>query len=370
MNLKSTTNSLVEKLQNQGVVINKDAYEKQLENQGIKSSLINIVTIVAGLLACGFFLLFISLALRDLLDYLLTFLILGGGFLTVAYFINKRNDQAISQSMGVSLFITGFLLITIGIALHVKYSQIHTILAFVIIGLCLISIVFYRQPIILFLTICGLYVGLYMLVFNNLGIKSTLALEFLMVLGVVILSYPRTMARIFVSKLSFLYYPFYKASLYGSLAIAIWFRSDWFLNSQNPSDLIFLDIVVYGLIALNFWSILILFKSKHITSKFILIALLLTTSLFIFLVGRVYTGFAISYLYILWSFNQKDKVDLVLSGVFLIITLVLYYYNLQVNLLQKSISLFISGVIFMGLFILFQKTNYENKQNKVTSNTN
>lgn len=359
MNNKTPLENLIENLHNNGVNIDQSAYVEHLNKQDGKTNFLKFIIIGASLLACGFFMVFLILAFKELLDHLSTFIFLGAGFLGGAYFLNLKSNQSLNTGISVALFITGAGLIYTGVAIHLDSPSL---VSSTLIGVSLMTLALFRNDIVLLLSALTLYLGLYIFIGHNFGFKMLFILQLVLVSLTISLCQIGVMAWGFTSKIAYLYSSFYKATMLFCLGGAIVFRTDYFL--QSTQDLtIYLDVLVYGLIALNIFSVFKLFEQSGLNKILFTITFVLITSVFIFLVSRTYPGFGISYLFLLWSFQNKDKFSLVLNAVFLLGTLGLYYYNLQSTLLNKSISLFVSGLLFMGLFVVFQKVYYGKKKN-------
>lgn len=82
---------------------------------------------------------------------------------------------------------------------------------------------------------------------------------------------------------------------------------------------------------------------------------------FTVLIAFNYPAFGIAFLFLLWSFKQQFKVGIALSIATFIWAMAMFYYDLGLTLLEKSISMMLVGGVFLGVYYLIQKkgTGYD-----------
>ncbi|WP_257669805.1 DUF4401 domain-containing protein [Parapedobacter tibetensis] len=323
------------------------AYQKNNDNQSLA---IKILSIFGGLMASLAFLGFLFIA--GLYDSDIGLLIFGTLCIAGAIWINKAYDKIIIDTLSVSSFIIGFILIGFGFSeLEVNVNIVSII--FIIISLC--SLIIVQNYILSFIAVLIINGSILAIILSN---KSYDLIHICVAVLVLIITYffLKEAKIITASKALFrLYNPIRIGLIISFLSGLVIFGKKGILPISPDyiwlSSVIIISAIMYLLS--NLFGILNITNIQHKTGIYVLsILLLLPTVLSPAISGAI--------LIVLLSFLVNYKTGLVIGIIAFIYFISQYYYDLHFTLLTKSILLFSSGVFFILLYLLTYK--------KLTSN--
>lgn len=318
------------------------AYHKDSESQSLA---IKVLSVFGGVLASLAFLGFLFLA--GLYNSDIALLIFGAIFILGSILLNKKNDKIIIDTVSVSSYIIGFILIGFG-CVQLKVSTNIISISFILIALASLSLI--QKYILSFVSVLIINGSIIALILSYKGYDfipiyvSALALS----LTYIFLKE----AKIITTKnaLYKLYYPV-KIGLIFSFLSGLSLLSKMSIAPISPV-LIWFTFIVLMLVII--YLISTLFKIFNITdtkqkiSIYIFIVLvMLPTALSPAISGSI--------LIILLSFMVNYRLGLVLGIISFIYFVSQYYYDLNYTLLTKSILLFSTGVLFITLYLFTHK---------------
>lgn len=316
-----------------------EEYKRQGEN---KSSLaIKVLSIFGGFLGTLTFLGFLALA--GLYDSEIGLLIFGVGFIVSAIVLNREYDKLIVDTFSISIYVSGFFLLAIGLSkMGIDENTITVLMS--IIALCsLITTQNFMLSFISVLTISGSMLALivsndlYDLIHLYIAVSTFLLTYFFL-----------NEAKIISSneKLSKLYNPMriglIVSLLFGLITIG---KRHLVPITQNH---IWLSSVVMSLVIMYLiYTIIKINEIEVVKSKvliYVLCSLILISTMFApFISGAI--------VIILLSFLVNYKTGLAIGIISMIYFTSQYYYDLNFTLLTKSIILLTSGVVFVLLYL-------------------
>ena len=319
---------------------------KNKENNDIQSLSIKILSVFGGILASLAFLGF--LLITRLYDSNAGLLVFGIISITGAILISKKYDKLIIDTVCVSSFIIGFLLLGFGFSrLEISGNIISVV--FIIIAFSSLFIV--RNYILSFVSILIINGCILSLIISNEGYD--LIHLYVSALALIVTYFFLKEAKIITANkaLSKLYNPI-RAGLTMSFFAGLAFlgiKNDVFPMSPDYiwlSSIITISAIIY-LVSILF-DILSISKIWHKTVIYIFTVFTLLPTAF----SPAISG---AILIILLSFFVNYKTGLVLGIIAFIYFISQYYYDLNFTLLTKSILLFSSGVLFIALYLFTHK---------------
>ncbi len=354
MSNKENINELLDYLQtteNKVVQFNEEAiitaYQKNNDNQSLA---IKILSVFGGVLASLAFLGFLFIA--GLYNSDLGLLIFGILFITGALWINSAYDKIIIDTVSVSSFIIGFILFGFGLG---KLQMTENVISIIFIFIALLSLSIVQNYILSFIAVLIINGSILALIITNKGYD--LIHIYVSALALIVTYVFRKEAKIITGSKAL-------SKLYNSLRVGLIFsflsglvilgKKGMLPLSPNYiwlSSVIILAVIIYLLS--NIFEILDITKIQHKVGVYTFsILLLLSTALSPAISGAI--------LIILLSFFVNYKTGLAIGIIAFIYFVSQYYYDLNFTLLTKSILLFLSGVLFIGLYLFTHK--------KLTSN--
>lgn len=322
-------------------------YQKNNDNQSLS---IKILSVFGGILASLSFLGFLFIA--GLYNSDIGLLVFGGLFIAGSIWINKEYDKIIIDTVSVSSFIIGFILIGFGLGqLNVEENMISIV--FIIVAFSSLSIV--QNYILSFVSVLIINGSILTLIISNNAYNlihlyvSVLALitVFLFVKEAKIITTNKTFSK--------LYNPIRIGLIFSLLSGLVILGKRGILPISNDyiwiSSIIIISLIIYLISKL--FNLFDITESKHKISIYVFTILtLLPTALSPAISGAI--------LIILLSFMVNYKTGLAIGIISFIYFISQYYYDLNFTLLTKSILLFSSGILFIGLYLFTHK--------KLTSN--
>ncbi|WP_121964728.1 DUF4401 domain-containing protein [Myroides sp. N17-2] len=346
---KSNFKTLVSSLEQSGVEINHESLTEATDKGALKSIIIRVVSVLGSLLGLGLFIGFIALISADLFRNQAVLTGIGIAFLVGAFFFNRSKDSAITDSIAVSLYIIGHSFLIYGLTGDSNIGG-YIALATSIITLCV-----YNNQIISFLSTLGVLISIHVVMFS-LHIENFyyIYLAFVLLFAVY-LFWQEQQIRTQNNILRERYLPVFTAFFCYTLVMGIIASTEdygYYYFSEYSAVRVFLLLVILGLILATVYLLLDKMKVTQLNTKIIvyLFALVFTV-----LIAFNYPAFGIAFLFLLWSFKQQFKAGIALSIATFIWAMGMFYYDLGLTLLEKSISMMIVGVVFLGVYYLIQK---------------
>ncbi|MEN1784917.1 MAG: DUF4401 domain-containing protein [Bacteroidota bacterium] len=261
--------------------------------------------------------------------------------------INKTYDKIIIDTLSVSAYITGFILIGFGCAELSMDENVITI-SFIILALASLSIV--KRYVLSFVSIIIVNASILTLILSNKGYDLIHLYVSLLALALTLFLLQEAKIITGIRALAFRYKPI-RIGLVVSLLSGLIFLGKKGISPITPEYIWLSSVVIIALIIYLVSKILPVFNIKetwHKVSIFgITVLLLLPTVLSPAISGAM--------LLILLSFLINYKTGIVLGVIAFIYFIIQYYYDLNFTLLTKSILLFFSGVLFLLLYFFTYK---------------
>ncbi|WP_413512415.1 DUF4401 domain-containing protein [Myroides odoratus] len=362
-----TGNNLIEEVEKQGVVVDQQLMEHLKEEKAIKYIFLKLVAILGSLLVVGFFFGFLILALNDSLNYI-SFLFFAAILYGLSFLGNKKTEPALRDGVFVATYISAIICV-IAACIDLQLSEENTLLCFSI--LCGGGFFLFKSKLIQFISVLGLYYGL-VYYLGNIGVGYVGLFLFWVVLGGLYFLFDRELDIKTNNKfLGKKYNPLVNALFFVLLFevildnLALLEPTNWFIRGRYGEYSWFnhrIYLVFAGIVLI----LLIYFTGKKINEKLQFQKVNLAIGLgCLFILGISFwmKGFgiplAISLLLLLWSYLFRYQKGIVLALATLGLSLISYYYYLNVTLLVKSLILMGLGILFLGLFVINTKLNRE-----------
>lgn len=322
------------------------AYEKNDDHQSLA---VKILSIFGGILASLAFLGF--LFLTGLYDSTSGLLISGVLLIVGGIFINTLYNTTIFDTVSVSSYIIGFVLLTLGLF---KMEMAENTVTLLCILIAAVSLVVVRSYIIAFIAVVMISGGMLTLIALNDNFE--LIHLYTSFLAIMVTAVFLKEAKIMTLHPAFskLYNPVRIGLIFSLLAGLVFLGNDFI---EVSGDYIWISSVVMILTIMyvlsRIFEVLDISQTAQKAGIYIVtLALLLPTLLSPGISGAI--------LIILVSFLVNYKTSLAIGIMAFIYFVSRYYYDLHFTLLTKSILLFSSGILFLGLYLLTRK--------KLTSN--
>ena len=323
------------------------AYQRNDETQSLA---IKILSIFGGILASFAFLGFLLIA--RLYESGVGLLVLGIICIAGALAIKKKYDKIIIDTISVSSFIIGFLLLIYGFyQLEINCDTICCL--FIVIAFT--SIVIAQDYILSFLSTLIVNGSILTLILSNK--YEDIIHIYVSVLALILSYFYLKEAKIVTinKSLSKLYNPI-RIGLTFSFIAGFAFLGIRLINWFSPdfiwlSSVIIISVIIY--LVSGLFDVLNITKKRHKAVVYIFTVLVLLPTAF----SPAVSG---AILIILLSFFVNYKTGFVLGVIAFIYFISQYYYDMNFTLLIKSILLFSSGVLFLALYLFTRK--------KLTSN--
>jgi len=322
-------------------------YQKDDGNQSLA---IKILSVIGGILASLAFLGF--LFITGIYNSEISLIVTGLIFIYGAVFLIKFYDKILVDTISISIYIIG--LILVGMACGNLFSS-ENIICYICIITAVISLVLVQSFILSFINIViinGSLISLMLL--NNLPnlihfYISILAilLSFILLKEAKFLTHSRAISK--------LYNPMRTALTFTFIFLIILLKND---SMTIPNKLIWTSSVIH--IGLILFLISSLVKRLNVNNKkyelgiYIICFLTLAPT-------AISPGISGSLLLLLLSFLVNYRTGFVLAALSFIYFISEFYYDLNFTLLTKSILLFVTGILFIGLYWLISKKSTHEK---------
>lgn len=328
----------------------KAIYSAYQKNDNHQSLSIKILSIFGGILASMAFL--AALFITGIYDSTSGLLIFGALSIIGGIFINKIYNKTVIDTVSVSSYLIGFILIGVGLS---KMKMDPNTLSLVFILIAAVSLAIVRSYILAFISVLIICGGILALIISNdhfdwahlyTSCLATIVTVLFLKEAKIISTHPA---------FSKLYDPVRIGLVFSFLAGLVLLSKGDLIDVQGDhlwiSSIVIILNILYVLSQL--FKILNISKPQQKAGIYILsIVILLPTILSPAISGAI--------LIILLSFLVNYKTSLVIGIAAFIYFVAQYYYDLHFTLLTKSIILFSSGILFLGLYLLTHK--------KLTSN--
>lgn len=359
MKENSQFNTILSSLEAKGVEIDQTGIMQKREDNALKTVFIKIISVVGGLIAMGTFLGFISLAFARDSNFDILFLSFGLLSMIGCYFIHKSTDNAVRDGVGIALYISGFVLL---LAALIQHDFIPTNMYIATIVIASISLFLYKNQIITFIAATAIIIGCHGLLFENFSNDYLSLLLLVLLLSVVFLFYKET----FLRSTSLWWNNNYQAILVATfcycLGLSIMTSVEMFLPYYGSERMLFSYSTKVVFILITLGSLYILLDRALIQNTVIKGMSIVIMAVFLYLLGIDYPAFIVGFLFALWSYNNQFKTGIVLSICTFIWAMGMYYYDLSISLLAKSISLMLSGIIFLSVYWVIHKNWKQDEQ--------
>jgi len=316
-----------------------EGYNIQGEN---KSSLaIKILSISGGFLATLTFLGF--LAISGLYKSEIGLVIVGIGFIISAIGLNKIYDKLIIDTFSISIYVIGFVLIAFGL---LEMDVDDNIIAILISLIAFSSLIITQIFMLSFISVIAISSCFLFLIISN---NSYDLIHLYVAVNTLILTY------IFLSEAKIISSNNILSRLYNPIRIGIVFSLLFGLFSVGKRDLIplsqdkiWLSSIVMIIVTMYLVKIILRINEiSNVKSKvkiYTLSTLILVSTIF----SPSISG---AIIIILLSFLVNYKTGLAIGIISIIYFISQYYYDLNFTLLTKSIILFVSGIMFLLLYV-------------------
>lgn len=320
---------------------------KHHRKDGEKVSLaIKILSVLGGILASATFI--VVMFVLEVFDSESIAMIIGISLIAMAVGINKKFDLLIIDTFSVSIYVLGFILLFIGMAMH-DMDEAHITLIIILIALG--SLFFTQNYILSFISILAIGTALLFFIAISKSIPDAIH-------GYVMF-YSTALSYCLLNEASLLTGHPKLAKLYPSLRIGLIFSLLFGLIFIGINGLVPLstNLIWISSVAPFFFIMYLSHKILNIlqvrSTKNKLITYVLTL---LFLLPTLFAP-AISgaLLIVLLSFYVNYKTGLGIGIIALVYFVSQYYYDLNLSLLTKSIILFSSGVVFLVFYVFFNK---------------
>jgi hypothetical protein len=327
-----------------------EEYNTQGEN---KSSLaIKVLSIFGGFLATLTFLGF--LAITGLYNSEFGLLVFGIGFIISAIGLNKAYDKLIIDTFSISIYLIGFALLAFGLS---EMNVDENIIAILISLIALSSLIIAQSFILSFISVLAISGSfIFLIISNNLYnlihlyvAINTLILAYLFLNEAKIISSNKRLTQ--------LYNPI-RIGLVISLLFGLFSIGKRHLIPISQSHIWLSSIVMILVIMYLVYSIIKINEIKTVKSKvmiYTLSALILISTIF----SPSISG---AIVIVLLSFLVNYKTGLAIGIISIIYFVSQYYYDLNFTLLTKSIILFVSGIMFLLLYLFTTKNLNTNEK--------
>jgi hypothetical protein len=318
------------------------AYQKNNDNQSMS---IKVLSVFGGILASLAFMGFLFIA--GIYNSGTSILVFGIIFIAISIWLNKAYDRIIIDTVSVSSFIIGLILLGFGCT---QLNINSTIISIILIVVALVSLSIVQRYIFSFVSVLIINGSIMMLIISNNHYNLIPIYVSALALGMTYIFLKE--AKIITTHKAFskLYNPIRIGLTFSFLAGLVFLGKRGILpvsyNYIWPTTIIIVSAIIYLLSDL--FDILNITKIQHKVGIYILcVLLLLPTALSPAISGSI--------LIIMLSFMVNYKTGFALGVISFIYFISQYYYDLNFTLLAKSILLFSSGILFIGLYFLTSK---------------
>lgn len=325
----------------------KEEYEELDETQPTLA--IKILAFAGGLLAS---LAFVGLLLLEISDKKIGMSFFGVIFIASSVVLNKYSNTIFTDTLSISTFISGFLLLGFGLAgLLLDPNTIWLIVLIFALG----SQIFTRDYILTFLcvfiTSCSIIA---LILSNNLDYLLIAYASALSILSTYFISKEGRIIASFKS-LSTLYNPVRIGLLFSFVSVLVFLGKKGLAQVSAKevwiASVVFIAAIIYlGTLVLEIFGVK---SSKQKLIACFCTGAILSPTLF----APAISG---AVLILLLSFYVNHKTGIALGIITVVYFISQYYYDLTFTLLTKSVLLFASGILFLAIYLFIHNKLHKN----------
>lgn len=325
----------------------RDKIEKDVADSAsvLKTLSIKLLLILGGLLASSTFVGFFMAA--GLYESGIGLVLFGSAFLIGAELLVRHKGDSAKDAIGVSLNITGYMLLAMGTG---QLTENTTVVAVILACLALLVIVFSESAICVFLGVLVLSQSLVGLVMIHKVYHLSHAIVILLAGALTYMSMCEAKLISASPKMNLKYGPIRMGVIFSLVIMLALFVHQKFLSTNIE------QFWVSSAFLISCLFVLVYHVLKHVTGisrktklmMYVCCALLLAPTLFT-------PSIPGALLILLTSFYIGHKPGFWVGLLALVYFVILYYYDLNMTLLVKSIVLMASGLLFLGGFLLLNR---------------
>jgi len=299
-----------------------------------------IAGVLTAILGCLFFGSFIGIFLSNADE--IVFGVLGLIIFAIAIFLRRKTDSQYLQHLFNTMIIIGGILAGFGFGMEIKdFDGV----IFLLLGLSLIVLLFVRDRILEFLSAAAIITLIGLELYHlKLPMIESIILVISTIVGLILLTQPIGKRLFNAAGTSFLIAPallgisLVHAHRWDSLADSSRFSDDW------VARIIAVLILLGGIAYLNRETL----KNGFKPPLLVLVPLVVAAAI-------VPLGGASALLLMLAGYILGSKSLAMIGTLLQIYFLTMFYYDLSLDLLTKSIILFVSGLIFLGVWVFVNR---------------
>ena len=328
--------------------------DNQISDSKSTGFVINLLAFIGGLISNAFFMLFVFLTTKFESEF--SFLFVAIVLLTITYIIDKKYNSEIIKTFITTTFLAGIsCLITFLILL-----KINTIIVYLTIVLInIFSVYQIKSTLIKFIASFTAIITFNLLVINLFGTISFPIIHLLWIL-ILLYIYKKEASWFYNPNLIYNYRPiiiaiqlfilwFYKIQM--AYYDYIYYTDDKFFNEKLIKYTFLITDIIFYLIFI--WIIYDTLKNTLKTS-FRNIILLFIPLIAFGCIAYHDINLLLGLVYIVMAYKYKDVLFLTGSTIFFLLFLGFFYYDLNTTLLNKSLILMATGLIFLSLFFIIK----------------
>lgn len=308
---------------------------------------IQVLSIIGGVLTAIFFLGFLSLA--SILRSESSCLIVGSILIIATLSVNRMLTKPFLDAMNITCFIAGCVLAGFGMSSNLDVLFIS------LLGISIVTLLIARGFILPFLSVMVFYVALFGEITNLFSLRYPLQVAVVPVMAVFLL------VNLFETKLLVRlngnlskYQPLHSGLFVSCIASLGWLSINYFTNGSDDWILSVFMWVGVLIMVYKIMQVMQVKKRAHQVCIYLLCILICLPTLF----APYLSG---SLLLILVCFHYGYKTECGAALILFIYSISKYYYDLDITLLTKSITLFFTGIVLILAWYLFtqKKTRHE-----------
>ena len=324
---------------------------------GNKTILIQLFYAAAGMIGLLFLGLFISVLIQEVTPISVFFGIISILCFVFTYHIEKTKSSGFLYQNTFMLYLGGFFYGVLSYCLFFEMNSDLDLWCFPTLVLSVLTWILIQSRMALYFSLFCFYLAVFFLLAFHKQFFFVVLFLITLVSMVFLLSFYTKTIYLHMGKLQEYFSIVYSTSLYFALLSSFVLSVDSFeINFILTPWLNYLMIGFYIVVNLLCLSKIYQYMEKPSIVFFVYFAIL-TSGLIFGLNHYGFYNFSICYLFILCSYHLKFKTQWILCSIAMAVNLGIYYYNLDITLLQKSVLLMICGALMLGCYIVFKKHN-------------
>ena len=356
----NTINEIIANLENENVEVNPKIRNVIEEESSLKSTIVKVVSIFGGALAVGFFYLFLYGFFENNITGTVLFVlaILQWGICVLG---NYQQSIALREGVFVAFYIGGFY--SFFSAIFLWFENLNGWISLLLISLNITGYLFYKSKLTQFVALVIAYgIGVNWLFEEKINYWNIAILWILLLLLYQVLNnewflrihskFMRARYASTIKALSFIVLIGFSLLNITFISIELDQPSIFKINQSTDIQLIIASVISF-LIPLY-----LMFKTvktfsinlKPVYENSLLIGSFIVTSFILGFNIHALTNFVIGTMLLIWFFQHRLKRGILFSLLFIILSVVSFYYSLDTTLLVKSILLMAMGIGFLILY--------------------